>query len=207
MHQHTRGPHATHTGFKRALQSILMRGSVTGSIQNEKRSTFTLSAGEQRMGMTLDPDALIHCGTPAWEKVGFLLDDTIRSPRTRTLVAQAALAGGHAASVGERDKIRHYSDWIRVSQLELVPVAQETYGRMGKTAVTFLKHLASHAANCKRGTEQQVQLRRASVYAGIRTDMSVRLAAELAERLCAYAGSAKKPGRTQYRVCCKCPLR
>lgn len=62
-----------------------------------------------------------------------------------------------------------------------------TYGSMSKSGVSFLSHLASHAANCKGGTVQQMQLRRTGIYADIMTDMSLRLAAELAERLCGYA--------------------
>jgi hypothetical protein len=61
---------------------------------------------------------------------------------------------------------------------------------MSAAAVTFFKHLASHAANCQGGTVQQIQQKCVGIYADIRTEMSIRSAPELAERLCAYAGGA-----------------
>jgi len=67
---------------------------------------------------------------------------------------------------------------------------------MVAVAITFFKHLASHAANCRGGTVQEIQQKRVGIYADIRTEMSIRLASELAERLCAYAGGAKSLGRT-----------
>jgi hypothetical protein len=61
---------------------------------------------------------------------------------------------------------------------------------MGGEGVAFLKLLATHAARCRGGTALQMQLRHATTYADLRTELSVRLATELAERLAAYARAA-----------------
>ena len=89
----------------------------------------------------------------------------------------------------------HYDGWYAADRQKLVPLIQETYGRMGKAGVMLFKRLATHSARCRDGSERQVQRKRVSLHADCHTEMSVALARELAERLCAYAYHAHGLGR------------
>ena len=198
---HKRGLHATHSGVKHAAQALVSRCNIIGNFTNEDNSMFTAppNAGRRGKGRRMDtvllPGALCNCGDDAWVRKGLLIDNTVRSPLVATLVSRAAQEDGTAASAGEAAKHTHYDGWYAADRWKLVPVVQETYGRMGKVGVLFFKRLATHSARCRGGTERQIQLRRVNVYADCRTGMSVALARELAERLCAYAYEAHGLGR------------
>ena len=98
---------------------------------------------------------------------------------------------GYAANAGEAHKHRTYDDAFNANRYRLVPLVQGTYGRMGVAGVKFLKMLATYAARCRGGTALQMQLRHAATYADFRTELSMRLGAESAERLAAYARVAE----------------
>jgi hypothetical protein len=66
----------------------------------------------------------------------------------------------------------------------------ESYGRLGRQGLVFIKKLAEHAARRRRGTTEQVKRRQAVIEAAIKTHLSARLALEQAERLGAYVGEA-----------------
>jgi hypothetical protein len=42
------------------------------------RSVFTVPTRELRMDTVLQTGALHCCGTPAWESIGFMLDNSVR---------------------------------------------------------------------------------------------------------------------------------
>lgn len=75
-----------------------------------------------------------------------------------SVVAQAAHSDGYAALAGERFKHNHYDGWFPADRYTLVPMVQETYGRMGREGVKFHKQLASRSDRCTVGTDRLVRL-------------------------------------------------
>jgi hypothetical protein len=75
------------------------------------------------------------------------LDIVVSHPGASTYVSAAARAAGATAKVAERGKVR---DWRRIggheSGYDFVPLATETYGRLGVQAARFLKEVADYAA-------------------------------------------------------------
>jgi hypothetical protein len=82
----------------------------------------------------------------------------------------------------------------------VVPIAHESFGRLGKQAAEFLRELAEHAAQCRGGSERQIASRRPRILAAIRSRMSVTLASEIAERVLAYVRGAILKGRSVHPV-------
>jgi hypothetical protein len=109
--------------------------------------------------------------------------------------SSAAFQDGYAAAAGERQKISHHSGRYNEDRYQFVPLIQETYGRLGQKAASFVRELATHSAQCKGGSTAEIQRRYARVLVGIRSELSVTLARALAERVFAYVRGAVQKGR------------
>ena len=200
-HQNLRSLSQAHTWAKRKAQQLLRRHYIS-TVCNEDVSMLT---NGKRADTALYPGALQMCDDSSMQHVGFILDTTIRCPTTQRYLSvnrsNAANTAGYAAAVGERDKEYHHAGCFNRQRWRLVPLVQESYGRMGSQAVAFSKQLAAHSAACRGGTVSQIRLRRGRVYASIRTDFSTELARENAERLFAYVRGAQRfYGRTTQPV-------
>jgi hypothetical protein len=66
----------------------------------------------------------------------------------------------------------------------------ETFGRMGRQGLVFIKKLAEHSARRRGGTVEQIKRRQSVLETAIKVHLSARLAFEQAERLGAYVGDA-----------------
>jgi hypothetical protein len=77
-----------------------------------------------------------------------------------------------------------------LSRWKLVPLVHETFGRMGRQGLVFIKKLAEHSARRRGGTVEQIKRRQSVFEAAIKVHLSARLAYEQAERLGAYIGDA-----------------
>ena len=75
-----------------------------------------------------------------------VLDAVVTHPGAATYVAAAARTAGSAARAAEREKVRSWLKVGRDSGYEFVPLAVETYGRMGVQASRFLSTLGDVAA-------------------------------------------------------------
>ncbi len=72
---------------------------------------------------------------------------------------------------------------------------QETFGRMGKAAINYIRMLATHSAAIMGGSEAVVE-RRAGVFRRwIVLELSLSLAREVPERVLAYVRDAAVMGR------------
>ena len=76
------------------------------------------------------------------------------------------------------------------------PFVQESFGRLGAAARTFVALLAAHAAARAGGSDRVVQRRRHIVRRRIVVTLSSALARELAERVLSYVRLAQRAGRT-----------
>ena len=75
------------------------------------------------------PGALRNCGDVVWVLKGLLIDNGARSPLSTTMMSQAA----------QVLPCTHYDGWYAADRQKLVPLIQETYGRMGKAGVMLFK--------------------------------------------------------------------
>ena len=193
--QPDRGVHATHTAMKRALQRLCYKHHVR-SVSNENCAPFTDPKAELRMDTVLPPGSLSNCADGRLQTLGVLLDTSVVTPTAQTYVApvheSSASVDGYAATAAESRKDRHYGNFYNHRRWRLVTMAQESYGRLGRQGAAFLQELATHSARCKGGSVEQVGQRRAQILTDIRTEMSLSLARELAERLNAYARSSRQ---------------
>jgi hypothetical protein len=77
-----------------------------------------------------------------------------------------------------------------------VPFVQESYGRFGEAALGFISLVASHSAACRGGNKKVILRRRGIISRQIMAELSLCLARELGERVCAYVRGAIMAGRT-----------
>jgi hypothetical protein len=191
--QHLRGNNHTHTVQKRALQAVLRRHHVSW-LTNEDASVFN------RAGLCMDtavaPGALMLAAQEEFQLKGVLLDTTVRAPTVRSnLTSGAADKPGHAAKKGEDDKLKKYGGTFDADRWILVPFAQETFGRFGERALSFVRVLASHSAACEGGGAEVIKRRRSVFCRRIVVELSLSLARELAERVLAFVRGAAMTGR------------
>jgi hypothetical protein len=118
----------------------------------------------------------------------FVLDTTLRTPTTASYLksrrSNAANTAGFAAALGGDSKMQHHQG--------LIPMVQESYGRIGIQAAVFVTQLAAHSAACKGGSTSQILRRRGVIHASIRTQLSAALAREVSERVFAYIRGARR---------------
>ena len=180
-----------HNNLKRFLQDLCLSNGVR-MVGNE--DTSVLKNG-LRADTTIYRGGLQLCSIREWQTLGFVLDTTIRTPTTdsylRVLCSNSANTAGFAAEAGDDAKIQHHQDQL-VEGYKLVPMVQESYGRMGRQAASFVKQLAAHSATCKGGSTSQILRRRAVIHASIRTQLSTALAREVSERVFAYIRGARR---------------
>jgi hypothetical protein len=145
-----------------------------------------------KMDTTLQPGALGCCADQKWQQWGLLIDNSIRSPTIdpRTHLPAAAAIDGYAAELGEKDKDIIYLPHFSPSRWKLVPLVHETFGRMGRQGLVFIKKLAEHSARRSKGTVKQIKRRQSVIEAAIKAHLSACLSYEQAERLGAYVGEA-----------------
>ncbi len=192
--QPDRGVNATHTAQKRTFQNILRKHHIS-DISNENSAPFTDPTRELRMDTLLPPGSLRNCSDQRLQTLGVLLDTSVVTPTAQSYLSpqheNAATVDGYAATAAEKRKARHYGHFYCRGRWRLVTMAQESFGRLGREGAAFIEELATHSARCKGGTVAQVARRRSRILADIRTELSVSLARELAERLNAYARSSR----------------
>jgi hypothetical protein len=139
------------------------------------------------------------CATPDLRTKGHIIDYSVRCPTSGSHLSgssSAAFQDGYGAAAGERQKISHHSGRYNEDRYQFVPFIQETYGRLGQKAASFVRELATHSAQCKGGSTAEIQCRYARVLVGIRSELSVTLARALAERVFAYVRGAVSGGTT-----------
>jgi hypothetical protein len=190
--QHIRGCHAVHTAMKHLTQALCKEHGVVSAVINEDKTPFLGSTKKLSMDTTLQPGALSCCADQKWQQWGFLLDNSVRSPTigSRSQVRAAAATDGYAAEAGEKYKEETYLTHFSSSRWKLVPFVHETFGRMGRQGLVFIKKLAEHSARRRGGTVEQIKRRQSVLEAAIKVHLSARLAYEQAERLGAYVGEA-----------------
>ena len=196
--QHIRGHNSTHTQQKRALQRVLTRCNA-GWWTNEDTSVFNRT--DRRMDTVVAPGALSLASDEEFALKGVLVDTTIRAPTTATYLDPAigkgsAYESGYAAKQGEAAKILHYKNSFDVDRYVLVPFAQESFGRFGEAALRFIRVVASHSAACRGGNTDVIKRRAGIISRQIVSEMSLALARELGERVCAYVRGAIMAGRS-----------
>jgi len=76
-----------------------------------------------------------------------ITDIVITHPSAPTYVGAASRAAGAAAKVAERTKRRAFEALGEGAGYDFVPLAMESYGRLGKTALAFLSDLGTAAAS------------------------------------------------------------
>jgi hypothetical protein len=196
--QHIRGHYKTHTQQKRCIQRILTQCNASW-ISNEDSSVFTKVG--YKMDTAVAPGALSLASDEEFALKGVLLDTTVRAPTggkymDPAIGKGAAYESGYAAQVGEKEKAAHYKDTFDPDRWVLVPFVQESFGRFGSEALRFMGQVASHSAAC-RGGNKKVILRRSGIIARqIAAELSLCLARELGERVCAYVRGSIMAGRS-----------
>jgi hypothetical protein len=143
------------------------------------------------------------CATKDLRHKGLIYDNSIRCPTTAKYLGgsvNAATTAGVAAAAGERDKLDHHHGRFNERSWHFVPFVQESSGRMGERAVAAVRELAFHSAQCSGGSQDEIARRRARLVVHIRSDLSITLARELAERIFAYVRGAVHEGRAVYPV-------
>lgn len=196
-HQNIRGHNATHTQQKRALQQVLTRCHAAWWT-NEDRSPFVRPG--YKMDTVVAPGALSLASDEEFGLKGVLVDTTVRVPTAATYLDRAkdkgsAYESGFAAKEGSKAKEKHYKDTFSADRWILVPFAQESFGRFGEAALRFIAMVASHSAACKGGNKKVIKRRTGIISRQIRGEMSLSLARELSERVCAYVRGAIMAGR------------
>jgi hypothetical protein len=105
--------------------------------------------------------------------------------------SNAANTADFAAAAGDDSKMQHHQGQL-VEGYKLIPIVQESYGRIGIQAAAFVKQLAAHSAACKGGSTSQILRTRGVIHASIRTHLSTALAREVSERVFAYIRGARR---------------
>ena len=77
-----------------------------------------------------------------------------------------------------------------------MPFVQESFGRLGRRAASFVQELAAHSATCKGGDEHPILRTSGRILVATRTEMSTSLAKAVAERVLAYVRGANMRGRS-----------
>jgi hypothetical protein len=178
-----------HNNLKRSLQD-LCRDNGVRMVGNEDTSVL-------KNGLKADTaiyrGGLQLCSKREWQTLGFVLDTSVRAPTVDSYlrVLRSNSANGFAAEAGDEAKEMHHQDQLVVGY-RLIPMVQESYGRMGRQAAAFVKQLAAHSATCKGGSARQILRRRAVIHASLRTQLSTALAREVSERVFAYIRGARR---------------
>ena len=198
--QHIWGPNAVHTQQKRKMQQIC-RGNHVSRVENEDSSMFTVGSGlrELRGDTVVYPRGLLNCEKKELREKGFIIDQTVRTPTCPSyLVAakcNASNTDGYATEAAEKEKDNHHRGRFCAQRWMFVPFVQESFGRLGRRAASFVEELASHSATCKGGDELQISRARGRILVAIRTELSTSLAKAVAERVLAYIRGANMKGR------------
>jgi hypothetical protein len=174
------------------MTQIILRQNHVTTVGNEDSSMFTKPDRSLRMDTVIYPGGMLNCGNSKLQHKGFLIDSCVKACTSNSFLKgreNAATIDGFAAAAGELAKQHTYDGWYP-SRYQLVPVVQETGGRLGRLAATILKDLATHSAQCKGGSLQQIARRRPYILASIRTQLTTCLARELAEVAFAYVRAA-----------------
>ena len=81
-----------------------------------------------------------------------MLDGSIVHTTARSYVLQNK-APGSAVAEREQSKLAHYRDLVAQEGCPVIPFVMDSYGRLGRQAVEFLRRVAQHAA---RSTEERI---------------------------------------------------
>jgi hypothetical protein len=190
--QHERGRYATHTAVRNGMLRMLRRHKCRWHTV-EDASPFLVP--DRRMDIVVAPQGMALACDAEYGLKGILIDHTVRCPTMPTYVRQAAQKAGWLAGQAEQQKRAHYGGTFDAGRFVLVPFVQETFGRMGKGAVAFVRMLASHSAASLGGSERVVATRAGLFQRFIVEELSLSLARELPERVSAYVRGAAMMGR------------
>jgi Reverse transcriptase (RNA-dependent DNA polymerase) len=194
--QHLRGNNVTHVVQKRCLQRLL-RGNYVPWVENEHSACFTVPGF--RIDTAIMPGAMSMAPSSDLRTKGILLDTSVRAPTADSYVKPrlgSAAVDGHAAFIGEKDKVATYDRHFDHRRWHLVPFVQESFGRFGPQARWFLKQWAAHAAACAGGSEAVMRKRRGVIHDRLLCTLSGSLIMELSERVLAYVRGAVMAGRS-----------
>jgi len=114
----------------------------------------------------------------------------------RSHLLYASNTDGYATEAAEKIKDNHHRGRFCAQRWIFVPFVQESFGRLGRRAASFVEELASHSAKCKGGDEQKILRMRGRILVTIRTELSTSLAKAVAERVQAYIRGANMKGRS-----------
>ena len=136
---------------------IARHNSILETLRDILRSTGAHTQSE--LSITVPP-SLPHRSRPTTVRVDVLAtsrafenpvsaDVTVTNPvsASATLLARNATQNGSANRAAESRKCTIYESVCRDAGYAFVPFALEVFGRLGSKAESFLKNLASHAAN------------------------------------------------------------
>ena len=79
------------------------------------------------------------------------MDVTIRRPTAQTNVEEAAMTGGHAAWLGEKEKTKKYGNRNEVGPDTAKPISIEIGGRMGTQTIGILQGMTTKLAEARGG--------------------------------------------------------
>ena len=123
-----------------------------------------------------------------------VLDCVVTHPAAASYVRDAAQAPGSAAAKAETRKRRAFEEFGEGSAFEFIPLAVESYGRLGSAAARFLSELGDLAAE---GT----QVSKAAFIRGVRRELSCalckgnsRMYYKSLSRIAVNVGSNYQPG-------------
>ena len=155
---------------------------------------FTKPGTSLRMDTVIYPGGLVNCGNTKLQHKGFLIDSCVKACTASSFLKgkeNSATTDGYAAAAGERDKHQTYDGW-HPSRYILVPFVQETGGRLGREAASFVKLLATHSAQCKGGSTQQISWKKGLILSSIRAELSTCIARDLSEVVFAYVRASNR---------------
>jgi hypothetical protein len=191
--QNIRGATHTHTAVVNGVIRALRRHHARW-LSTEDPTPFIVA--DRRMDVVVAPQTLALACEEEFALKGVLLDATVHCPTAPTYYKRAAREAGWLCKMAEKEKFVHYRGTFDVDRYVLAPFAMESFGRMGKRAVNFVRMLASHSAAMLGGSEGVVKRRIGVFRRQIMMELSLSLARELAERLLTYVRGAATLGRT-----------
>jgi hypothetical protein len=182
--QNTFGCHAVHDAVKFELQALLRSNGVP-HVYSEVDHCFPNGGG--RMDTVTPQGSLTSASKAVWrEGRGAMLDSSIAAPTRKEFVKRAVATGGFAAGEREQEKLERYPGFFDKRAYALVPMVQETFGRLGRLGREFLGQLASHKAARSGGSVDSMRRQRGELTRAFAASLNFALARASAARVLAY---------------------
>ena len=143
-----------HHGIVQAFSAVLKEARPTTAISHERLLTSLGPLPPQ-----CDPLLRIDIVAESATRPTLLADPTVVHPvaANRTHLEACARTSGVAAQRSERAKARKYSEAARSLSMPFLPLAVETFGRLGLAATGFIRNLAEEKARWVPGRAEGQQ--------------------------------------------------